>query len=115
MQERASPFMNTNKSRRTTYHCSFCGKSQDQVRRLIAGPGGVYICDESVAAIADGVYKESKEQRTRCSFCGKQQRQVQHITPGPKSIAICTECIELCQEILKEEQASYGEQRESGQ
>ena len=24
--------------------CSFCGKSQDQVRKLIAGPG-VYICD----------------------------------------------------------------------
>ena len=25
--------------------CSFCGKSQDQVRKLVAGPG-VYICDE---------------------------------------------------------------------
>jgi ATP-dependent Clp protease ATP-binding subunit ClpX len=30
------------------YHCSFCGKNQDQVRRLIAGPGAVYICDECV-------------------------------------------------------------------
>jgi ATP-dependent Clp protease ATP-binding subunit ClpX len=28
--------------------CSFCGKRQDQVRRLIAGPGGVSICDECV-------------------------------------------------------------------
>jgi ATP-dependent Clp protease ATP-binding subunit ClpX len=27
------------------YHCSFCGKSQDDVRRLIAGPNAVYICD----------------------------------------------------------------------
>src|ERR1041384_5272076 len=27
--------------------CSFCGKSQDQVKKLIAGPGG-YICDECV-------------------------------------------------------------------
>jgi len=27
--------------------CSFCNKSQDQVRKLIAGPG-VYICDECV-------------------------------------------------------------------
>ena len=27
--------------------CSFCGKSQDQVKKLIAGPG-VYICDECV-------------------------------------------------------------------
>src|SRR6187549_409405 len=33
---------------RGQYHCSFCGKSQDQVRRLIAGPGAVYICDECV-------------------------------------------------------------------
>jgi aspartate carbamoyltransferase catalytic subunit len=31
-----------------TYRCSFCSKSQDQVQRLIAGPGGVYICDECV-------------------------------------------------------------------
>ncbi len=27
--------------------CSFCGKSQEQVRKLIAGPG-VYICDECI-------------------------------------------------------------------
>lgn len=37
-----------NKSSRTQYRCSFCGKSQEQVQRLIAGPGGVYICDECV-------------------------------------------------------------------
>src|SRR5690242_2578997 len=30
------------------YHCSCCGKSQDDVRRLIAGPNSVYICDECV-------------------------------------------------------------------
>jgi len=32
--------------------CSFCGKGQDQVRRLIAG-NGVYICDECVALCGD--------------------------------------------------------------
>jgi ATP-dependent Clp protease ATP-binding subunit ClpX len=37
-----------NRSNRVQYHCSFCGKNQDQVRRLIAGPGAVYICDECV-------------------------------------------------------------------
>ena len=31
----------------TRLKCSFCGKSQDQVKKLIAGPG-VYICDECV-------------------------------------------------------------------
>jgi hypothetical protein len=33
---------------RRTYRCSFCGKSNDQVQRLIAGPRGIYICDECV-------------------------------------------------------------------
>ena len=49
------------KNPRVQYRCSFCGKSQEQVHRLIAGPGGVYICDE---------------------------------------------CIDLCQEIIAEEQAA---------
>ena len=35
-------------SGKVQYHCSFCGKNQDQVKRLIAGPGAVYICDECV-------------------------------------------------------------------
>ena len=35
-------------TRRPQHRCSFCGKAQDQVRRLIAGPN-VYICDECVA------------------------------------------------------------------
>ncbi len=54
------------KNVRTTYRCSFCGKSQDQVQRLIAGPGGVYICDE---------------------------------------------CIDLCREIIEEEQATIAKPR----
>ncbi len=29
--------------------CSFCGKTKEQVRRLIAGPNGVHICDQCVA------------------------------------------------------------------
>lgn len=33
---------------RAQYRCSFCGKEHQQVRRLIAGPGGVYICNECV-------------------------------------------------------------------
>lgn len=30
------------------YKCSFCGKQHQQVRHLIAGPGGVYICNECI-------------------------------------------------------------------
>ena len=33
--------------------CSFCGKTRSQVSKLIAGPGGVYICDECVHACTD--------------------------------------------------------------
>ncbi len=35
------------KSTKVPYRCSFCGKSQEQVRKLIAGQG-VYICDECI-------------------------------------------------------------------
>lgn len=34
--------------KRVEYRCSFCGKGQQQVHRLIAGPGGVYICNECI-------------------------------------------------------------------
>ena len=30
------------------FRCSFCNKTQDQVRKLVAGPKGVYICDECI-------------------------------------------------------------------
>lgn len=30
-------------------HCSFCGKSEDEVQKLAAGPGGIHICNECVA------------------------------------------------------------------
>ena len=33
--------------------CSFCGKTRSQVSKLIAGPGGVYICDECVHACSE--------------------------------------------------------------
>jgi hypothetical protein len=39
--------------------CSFCGKSQHDVRRLIAGPG-VYICDECVEVCLDVIREEDK-------------------------------------------------------
>ena len=48
--------------------CSFCGKSQDEVRKLIAGPT-VYICDECIDLcndiIAEEVDQEEKRPPTR--------------------------------------------------
>ena len=42
--------------------CSFCNKTQGQVRKLIAGPAGVYICDECVEICADIIEEEYEEE-----------------------------------------------------
>jgi hypothetical protein len=64
-----------------TLYCSFCGKSQHEVRKLIAGPPPVFICDECVDICTDVVEpdddmelfrlmkanEESGRQADRCS------------------------------------------------
>ena len=44
---------------KNTLYCSFCGKSQHEVRKLIAGPT-VFICDECVELCMDIIREESK-------------------------------------------------------
>ena len=44
---------NINDNKKFKVYCSFCGKTQDQVKRLFAGPKDVYICDECVDVCAD--------------------------------------------------------------
>ena len=51
--------MATSGKTRVQYHCSFCGKNQDQVKRLIAGPGAVYICDECVELCREIIDEEA--------------------------------------------------------
>ncbi len=65
------------KGTRMTYRCSFCGKSQDLVQRLIAGPGGVYICDECVDLCREIIEEEQAVVKPRVSS-GK--------VPTPKKI-----------------------------
>ena len=48
------------KSTKVPYRCSFCGKSQDQVRKLIAGQG-VYICDECINLCQEIIEEELLE------------------------------------------------------
>jgi len=48
-----------NKENKNTLYCSFCGKSQHEVRKLIAGPT-VFICDECVELCMDIIKEESK-------------------------------------------------------
>ena len=40
------------------YECSFCGKKQEEVRRMIAGPRGVFICDSCVQKCNEIIAKE---------------------------------------------------------
>ena len=40
--------------------CSFCGKTQEQVKRLVAGPG-VYICDECIELCSEIIEEEFEE------------------------------------------------------
>jgi ribosomal protein L37AE/L43A len=44
-------------------HCSFCGKSQDEVRKMIAGPT-VYICDECIDLCNDIIAEERDQEES---------------------------------------------------
>ncbi len=44
--------------------CSFCNKSEDQVRKLIAGPNGVFICDECVEICGEIIEEELEHEVT---------------------------------------------------
>lgn len=46
------------KKRDSKVRCSFCNKSEDQVRKLIAGPDGVFICDECIGICAEIMEEE---------------------------------------------------------
>jgi ATP-dependent protease Clp ATPase subunit len=96
--------------------CSFCGKSQKQVIKLIAGPHA-FICDGCVGRAHAVIAEPGQTARTpiatieqvsdeagtvQCSFCGKRRHQVAAMTSAHDR-RICDECLELCDEILSDE------------
>ena len=103
-------------------HCTFCGKDQKRVKKLIAGPGA-FICDGCVGlakvVISDGqpvttgiaelTAGPDDEPRILCSFCGKRRDQVAGLvvssvqTERKAPATTCTECLDLCTEIITEE------------
>ena len=52
---------NNNSDNMGTVRCSFCGKTQSQVGRLISGPNGAYICDHCVDVCAEIIEEEEME------------------------------------------------------
>ncbi len=92
--------------------CSFCDKSQREVKKVIAAPAA-WICDECIGLCND-IFEEKcptgaeerrrlpeKESSRKCSFCDKSV--VRIMVAGPADFAICDSCIDLCNEIIAEE------------
>lgn len=113
--------------------CSFCGKLQDQVLRILEGPRGLFICNECVnlcrEILREGdekpnvisgdlqfslvpitnvkhhkVSSQSRKDAPQCSFCGKSQDQGVRLLAGPEGMFICSETVNLCGEILDDEE-----------
>jgi hypothetical protein len=118
------------KTKNMIQQCSFCGKLQDQVLRILEGPRGLFICNEcvhlcreilregtekpnfisgdlpfSLVPITDvkhhKVSSQSKKDALQCSFCGKSQDQGLRLLAGPEGMFICSETVNLCCEILE--------------
>ncbi|WP_077357878.1 ATP-dependent protease ATP-binding subunit ClpX [Virgibacillus halodenitrificans] len=70
--------------------CSFCGKSQDQVRKLVAGPG-VYICDECIELCTEIVEEE----------LGTEEETELKEIPKPKEICETLDDYVICQDKAK--------------
>ena len=56
----------------------------------------------------------NREETRRCAFCGKTQDEVQRMVAGP-GVCICNECIELCHEIVMENQPGHPAQAASAE
>jgi ATP-dependent protease Clp ATPase subunit len=81
--------------------CSFCGRAQKKVAKLIAGPG-VYICTDCVVLARSWPAVSAPGQT--CSFCGKwDPGKARVVARG--AVAICGQCLDLCDQIVAEEQA----------
>ena len=65
--------------------CSFCGKSQDQVKKLIAGPE-VYICDECVELCNQILDEEFFENKDKDSITGEKSKKGEKAIPKPHEI-----------------------------
>src|SRR6188472_1958370 len=60
--------MNRKETTSGLLRCSFCGKSQNEVKKLIAGPG-VYICDECIDLCNDIIAEErEREENTKATL-----------------------------------------------
>jgi len=83
--------MNEREDRRRYTRCSFCGKGQDQVRKLVAGPG-VYICDQCIDLCQEVLEEDNRTATSKKSKTG--------FIPNPKTI-----CAALDQYVVGQDHA----------
>jgi len=83
--------MSEREDRRRYTRCSFCGKGQDQVRKLVAGPG-VYICDQCIDLCQEVLEEDSRSTGPK--------KQKSGFIPNPKTI-----CSALDQYVIGQEHA----------
>ena len=57
--------------------------------------------------------RDDRRRHTRCSFCGKGQEQVRKLVAGP-GVYICDQCIDLCQEVLEEDNRTATQKKSKG-
>ena len=59
--------------------------------------------------MSDKDNNNEEEKLLNCSFCGKNQNEVRKLIAGPE-VFICNECIDLCNDIIKEEISEASEE-----
>ena len=102
--------------RKSVLSCSFCGKGQDDVQKLIAGPT-VFICNECVDVCVDIIAEDARLEKLRsdsagsgeppartrrqpaqtCTFCGKATSQALHVEDRG---VLCAECANAVEDAL---------------
>ena len=83
--------MNEREERRRHTRCSFCGKGQDQVRKLVAGPG-VYICDQCIDLCQEVLEEDTRTTGNKRGKAG--------LIPNPQTI-----CAQLDQYVVGQDHA----------
>jgi len=78
--------------------CSFCNKSQDEVRKLIAGPK-VHICEECVDLCIDILKEELSKKPQDCLLCGL-TKEMQQMTRILGRGSICSTCLDEIRAVL---------------
>ena len=91
--------------------CSFCHAPKDEVARLVAGPGGIYICERcvtnciaklaSVPVSSGDSEVVNSETVIFCGFCGRTAREVALTGSGKHDV--CSKCLVMSAEFVLEE------------